>query len=277
MNDNEALVFDQVIGWIKSGELRLQAYSPATLKMLGRSNFDEDIVGLERMIMDDQALAVEVLRMANSPFYYAVSHVTTVRNAIVRLGIPTVKRIVILVLERSRYKSWFSDLNTLLIKLWTHVSMTAMSAQWLSHRLRLSGIEEICFLGGLLHDIGRLAIICAIDEMRKTRNIKQNLPVDALQELIADYHCPIGYEIMNRWEIPDIYCQIARDHRGQEFDADNLPLVVVRLANKCSLLMEEDNSAPWLLETPETQILNINETTLLELQKILGRHKAATA
>ena len=275
MNADEIFVFNQLVDWIKSGELRLQAYSPATQKMLGRSDFNEDVAGLERMIMDDQALVVEVLRTANSPFYYAISNVTTVRNAIVRLGVPTVKRIVIMVLERSRYKSWFPDLNHILIDLWVHVSTTAMSAQWLSHRLRLTGIEEICFLGGLLHDVGNLAIICAIDEMRKARHIGKSISAEVLEEFLADNHCRIGYEFMKRWEIPDIYCQIVRDHHKQEFATDNLPLVLVRLANNCSILPGEDISISQLLETPEAQTLNIDETVLLELQKIIVTHKTA--
>jgi HD-like signal output (HDOD) protein len=188
----------------------------------------------------------------------------------------TVKRIIIMVSERPRYRSWFPDLNKLLLQLWVHVSMTALSAQWLAQRLHLAGIQEICFLGGLMHDIGKVAIICAIDEMRKTRSIEKKTFDEALQELIEDNHCQIGYEIMKRWEIPDVYCQIARDHHKEEFAADDLPLMVVRIANKCSSLTE-NQPAEQLMESPESQTLNIDETTLLELQKILGIHKATTA
>ena len=276
MDDNEKLAFDQVINWIKSGKLRLPAYSPATLKLLDKNNFEADISSLERVILDDQVLAAEVLRTANSPFYCAASPITTVRNAIVRLGLQMVKRIVCMVSEHPRYRSWFPDLNNMLIKLWVHVSMTALSAQWLSQRLHMTGIQEICFLGGLLHDIGKVAIICAIDEMRKTRSIEKTTFQETLQEFVADNHCQIGYEIMKRWDIPDVYCYISRDHHNREFAADDLPLVIVRLADKCSSLIE-NTPASQLAETPEAQTLNIDEATLLDLQKILGMHIANTA
>jgi len=276
MDAKDRLAFDQVIDWIKSGKHRLTAYSPTTLKILGKSNFDADVAVLERMILDDQVLATEVLRVANSPFYCAASPITTVRNAIVRLGRQMVKRIVSLVSERPRYKSWYPDLNNMLIQLWTHVSMTALSAQWLSQRLHLNAIQEVCFLGGLLHDIGRLIIICAIDEMRKTRNIEKTVPIEILDEFITDNHCRVGYEIMKRWEIPDVYCLISRDHHEPEFSADDLPLTIVRLANSCSS-QTENIPASQLSETPEARALNIDEDALLELQKTLGMHKAMTA
>jgi len=277
MDDNDQPDFDNVIDWIKSGKLRLPAYTPATLKILGKNNFEADTAGLERMILDNQVLAVEVLRTANSPFYSSVSHITTVHTAIVRLGVDVVKRIVIMVSERTRYRSWFPDLNKIMVNLWMHVSTTAMSAQWLAQRMRMNSIQEICFLGGLLHDFGKLAIVCAIDEMRKTRSIEKTMSEEALHEFIAENHCHVGYDVMKRWDIPDVYCRIARDHHKEEFTTEELSLVLVRLANNSSKLITEDQSAQTLSETPEAQALNINENTLLELQKILGIHKANTA
>ena len=279
MDANEKLAFDKVIDWIMSGKLRLPAYSPTTLKILGRSNSDADITSLERMILEDQVLAVEVLRTANSPFYGSVSHITTVRSAIVRLGVEIVKQIVIMASERSRYRSWFPDLNKMLLHLWMHVSTTALSAQWLAQRLHMRNIHEVCFLGGLLHDFGKLAIICAIDEMRKTRSIEKPMSEEALQEFITDNHCQIGYEIMKRWEIPDVYCQIVRDHHNANFAAEDLSLVVVRLANNnTSLTNNEDAEEEQpLLKAPEAHALNIEEATLRELQKILGIYRANTA
>lgn len=274
MDAGTMFVSDQVNDMIMSGDLRLHAYSPVTLKVLfGMNSLDDDIDDLEQMIMDDQALVAEVLHMANSPFYYSISNVTTVRKAIVRLGMPMVKRIVIMVLERGRYRSWFSDLNTMLINLWTHVSTTAVSAQWLAQRLRLSGIEEVCFIGGLLHDIGKLAVICVIEEMRRKEHIGRIMSREALQEFITDNHCRIGYQIMKRWDIPDIYCMIAGTHHEQEFDAYNLPMVIVRLANNCSSLSEESMPISQLLETPEAQALDIDEPVLSELQKIIETYK----
>jgi len=273
MDENEKLDFDHIINWIRSGKLQLPAYSHAILKIHGMNEHNMDIARLEKMILEDQVLAVEVLRTANSPFYCTVSSITTIRNAIMRLGTQTIKRIIVLASERARYRSRFPDLHKMLIKLWMHVSMTALSAQWLAPRLCMSSLQEVCFLGGLLHDIGKLIIICAIDEMRKTGNIGKTLSNVALHEFIRENHCEIGYEIMKRWEIPDVYCRIARDHHKEDFSTDDLPLVIVRLANNSSSFANEDRAVVLLAEAPEGQALNIEKATLRELQKTLGMHK----
>ena len=130
---------------------------------------------------------------------------------------------------------------------------------------------------GLLHDMGKLINLCAIDEMRKTGSMGKTIPDEALQEFIMDNHCQIGYETMKRWEIPDVYCQIARDHNRLEFATEDQALVIVRLANNSSLLLNEEEMVPFLSVTSEVQALDIEETTLLELQKTLGIHKETAA
>jgi putative nucleotidyltransferase with HDIG domain len=272
MDDNEKLDFDRIIDWIRSGKLQLSADSPTILKIHGMNEHNIDVVHLEQMILDDQVLAMEVLRTANSPFYCNTALITTVRSAIMRLGTQTIKRIIILSLERARYRSRFQDLHEMLIKLWLHVSMTALSAQWLAQRLCLSSLE-VCFLGGLMHDIGKLVIICVIEEMRKTGSVGKTMSGEALQEFIKNNHCSIGYEIMQRWEIPDVYCRIARDHHKEEFSAEDLPLLIVRLANNSSSLSNEDLAVALLAETPERKALSIEDSVLRELQETLSVHK----
>ncbi|MDR0843232.1 MAG: HDOD domain-containing protein [Acidobacteriota bacterium] len=281
MEASDKYVFDRVIGWIKSGRLQLPVYSPTTIKMQQyMDDYSGDIAAVEELISSDQVLAVEVLRAANSPFYRTISSIDTIRNAIVRLGMQQLRRLVILVSERTRYSSRYPDLHKLMFLLWQHVSATALSAQWLSQRLRLTGIRDVCFLGGLLHDIGKLVILKAIDEMRKAEEFKTVLSDGALAEFIAANHCQIGYEVLKRWEIPDVYCQIGRDHHRPEIPVDDLPLAIVRLANNSSLLLfgdSADAARPFLVETPEATLLKVDEDLLVELQETLEEHRTVAA
>ena len=277
----DEFAFDHVIGWIKSGRLKLPVYSSTTLKIQQyMDDYDGDIAAIEKLIMSDQVLSVEVLRAANSPFYRTITTIDTIRNAIVRLGMQQLRRIVILVSERARYRSQYPDLHRLLVLLWQHVSTTALSAQWLSTRLRLTGIREVCFLGGLLHDIGKLVILRTIDEVRKIEDPNTVLSTEVLQEFISSSHCQIGYEVMKLWEIPDIYCQIARDHHKLDIPTDDLPQAIVRLANSGSLLLfkeDLDDSLANLAKTPAARLLQVDEDLLLELQETLEEHRATAA
>jgi len=278
---NDRAAFERLIGWIKSGRLQLPVYSPATMRIQQYlDDYAGDISAIEDLISSDQVLAVEVLRAANSPFYCTIATIDTIRNAIVRLGMQQVRRIVVLVSERRRYRSQYPDLDGLLVGLWEHVSATALSAQWLSQRLRLTGIREVCFLGGLLHDIGKLVILRAVDEMRRKGEAGTPPSPEKFREFISASHCQIGYDVLKRWEIPDIYCLVARDHQKQGVPADDLTLAIVRLANTGSLRVFEgadEDSLLRLTKTPEAKRLGVDGDLLLELRETLEGHKAAAA
>jgi HD-like signal output (HDOD) protein len=280
MPHNDSLL-DQIVRLIESGRLGLPAYDPVVLRLQKAvANQSEDIDEIEQLIVKDQALAAEVLRASNSPFYCALSPVRSIRNAIVRLGIQQIRRLVILVSERTKYKAHHPTLYSLLIELWKHASTTALAAQWLSKRLHSTGIEEICFLGGLLHDIGKLAILRATDELIKKEKVKQLPPIETLNEILLTAHCRLGYNLLQGWNIPGIYCQIARDHHNEKIPPGELPLAIVRLANEGSRKLGlglDPNPSLDLAETLEARLLNVDEELLSELQVMIEDHISIAA
>ena len=274
MQENCPLL-DRVINLIDSGNLKLPVYDPIALKLQEAiANKNEDVLEIEQLILSDQAAAAEVLRAANSPFFCGLSPVRTIRNAIVRLGTQQMRRLVILVFERAKYQAHHPDLHALLKELWRHASTTALASQWLSKRLRSTGIEEICFIGGLLHDIGKLIILRAIDEITKSDRDESPIRRNTLDEMLQAAHCQLGYRLLASWNVPEIYCQIARDHHSEDLSGD-LPLAIVRLANEGSRKLGlglDPNPSIILSETAEAGLLQADETLLTELLAMIEEH-----
>jgi len=274
-------LLDRIIQLIESGRLSLPVYSPAALKMQEFvANKIEDIGEIEDLILGDQALAAEVLRAANSPFFCGLSPVRTVRNAIIRLGTQQMRRLVILVSERTKYRANHPELHRMLVELWRHASTTALAAQWLSKRLQSTGIEEICFLGGLMHDIGKLIILRALDKIIQEDDSELPLSPDLLYETLQTAHCQLGHKLLQKWNVPEIYCQIARDHHCHDLPVGDLPLTIVRLANEGSRKLGlglDPNPSLVLVATPEANLLKIGGILLAELEAMLVEHLTVAA
>jgi HD-like signal output (HDOD) protein len=275
MQQHDSLL-DRISRLIDSEGFSLPVCDPVTLKLQKAiANKTEDIGEIESLIMSDQALAADVLRAANSPFFCGLSPVRTIRTAIVRLGTQQMRRLIILIAERAKYRARNPVLHGMLGDLWRHASTTSLAAQWLSKRLCLTGIEEICFLGGLLHDIGKLVILKAIDEIEKAESIELQTSPALLAEILQTAHCNLGYKMLQKWNIPEIYCQIARDHNIVTVHSEDLPLLIVRLANegsrKLGLGLHSNKSLDPIL-IPEANLLNVNAELLEELQDMLENH-----
>jgi putative nucleotidyltransferase with HDIG domain len=279
MQENSALL-DRIVRLIDCGRLNLPVYDPVALKLQQAiANKNEDLLEIEQLIMSDQVAAAEVLRAANSPFFCGLSPVRTIRNAIVRLGTQQMRRLVILVFERSKYQANHPDLHAMLMELWRHASTTALASQWLSKRLRSTGVEELCFIGGLLHDIGKLIILRAVDEIKKSDGDARPIPRETLIDILQMSHCELGHRLLVSWNVPDVYCQIARDHHSEDFSGD-LPLAIVRLANAGSRKLGlglDPNPSLVLSETMEAGMLKVGDTLLAELEAMIEEHLTIAA
>ena len=111
---------------------------------------------LARVILDDPALTAQVLKVANSTFYNPRgTKIKTISRAIVILGFDNIRRLV-LGLSVSRMFTLLPRWSVYR-RLWRHSMATALLARGLA---RADGFKdnEVAFVGGLLHDVGKLIL-----------------------------------------------------------------------------------------------------------------------
>ena len=88
-------------------------------------------------------------------------------------------------------------------------------------------------------------------------------------------NCQLGYSLLQKWNIPDIYCRIARDHNTEDISSGDLPLIIVRPANNSSRKLGPglDPKPSLTMEaTREAQLLGLGEVLLAELESMLQEH-----
>jgi HD-like signal output (HDOD) protein len=268
--DAQSSLIGMIDNFLKSKNVKLPAFNATAhriQKEIAKEEPDSRLI--EKLIVSDQSLTGEVLRVSNSSFYRGLTQVTTVRDAIIRLGIKEVSNIVTLVTLQHNFQSKNPSVQKIMGKLWRHSVGCAIGANWLAKQTGFQDLAHEAFVAGLLHDVGKLFILKVIDDLKASRNIA-NPPSDKLLvEVMHHLHTERGYALMVHWNLPEEYCQVARDHHIEDFDCNNVLIVLVRLANhmchKIGIGLWKDPSLV-LMATPEAKQLQLSEMDLARLE-----------
>jgi HD-like signal output (HDOD) protein len=266
----ESSLVGMIDHFVASKKVKLPAFNATALRIQKEvAKAEPDSRLIEKLIVSDQSLTGEVLSVSNSSFYKGLTQVATVRDAIIRMGNIEVSNIVSLVALQHNFQSKIPAMHKIMGKLWRHSVGCAIGANWLARQTGFQALAHETFIAGLLHDVGKLYVLKVVDDMKASREI-ENLPPDTvLDELMHQLHTEQGYALMAQWNLPEKYCQVARDHHLAEFDGSNFLLVLVRMANqvchKMGIGLIEDPSIV-LLETAEAAQLQLSEMDLARLE-----------
>jgi len=271
MTKSKAFV-DTVRTYIESEKLSLPIFDPVAMRVqLELIKKDPDVRKVEKIIIADQSLSSNILKVANSARFGGLVKTTTVRSAIVRLGTTEIGSIILLDMNRKNYRSNDPKIRVIMKKLWQHSVGCAFAAGWLSKRLDFGVMQNEAFFAGLFHDVGKLLILVVIERKKnKEKGIKinNNLLLGAMDLL----HPEQGAKLMERLGLPGASCLIAREHHQAALDRDNYLLVLVRMANyvchRMGIGIKNDENLD-LLATEEAEVLNLTAEDLEELQLFL--------
>jgi HD-like signal output (HDOD) protein len=253
------------------GDLQgLPVFRPVAVKLQQMlSSRDFNIEEIIKIICEDQSLTSQVLKVANSSFYSGLSSIGTIKDAIVRLGAQEVANLVMLASQSELYRSKNEYLNESMQKLWIHALACATGAKWLAKKTGYHNLVGESFMAGLLHDIGQLALLKALDSIFCSKESKAVFSDTLINEILASMHEEVGYRLMKSWSLPESYCSISANHHKNEFDGNDILLVIVRLSDRACKKTEKSvhpDASISLISSPEAQLLGIKEITLAELE-----------
>jgi HD-like signal output (HDOD) protein len=230
---------------------------------------EPDVSRIERLITGDQALTGEVLKTANSAFYRGLTKVSTVKAAIVRLGTAEIANIVMLATQHKHYTARDPRIKAMMQKLWRHAVGCAIGSQWAAREFGFKHLSREAFTAGLLHDVGKLLLFSVVETIQKETPVSLHSDEALLADIMKNFHTEHGNMLLRNWNLPDVYCTIARDHHLLEFDRNNYLLMIVRLVNqachKLGLGLVSDPDIV-LAATPEADQLGISEIPLARLE-----------
>jgi HD-like signal output (HDOD) protein len=229
---------------------------------------------LAELLSRDPMLTGSVLRLAQSPVYSGQSPVRSVRQAVVRLGLATMRDVVMEVamnLRIFRAPGFAAALEQL--------RRHSTSVAYLSRAVcRFASLEsELAFLCGLLHDVGIAASLVVLAEDPELRSIG----VEHVLAAIDEVHCEATGQLARLWKLPPETHVVLERHHTLRIDGHIHPLIAV-LAVAEELVVEAggavaltgESGVRFLLDqdgpgrlAAASEALRLNDKMLAELRR----------
>jgi putative nucleotidyltransferase with HDIG domain len=192
----------------------IPVFPQAAMRML--SLIRDPLVDIPRVVEAaslDPATAGLVMQLANSALFGSRTRLSTLSQAIMRLGFATTYKVVTTASLRPAFVS------PKLAGLWPHSLEVADLSQQLAFQTgRVDPAEA--YLAGLLHDVGRMALLSAplYDSARLEGLAGCGCPELYAEELLLrTNHAELGAQITAQWRLPEaMTCAIRLHHHPEK-------------------------------------------------------------
>jgi HD-like signal output (HDOD) protein len=201
-------------------------------------NPDTDLGSLSQLISRDASLAVRVLKIANSSFYSMPRKVETIQQAIVLLGYSTLRTMVV----AASLKDVFARFGLAERLLWEHAVGAGVAATLVAREVGGISRDE-AFLGGLVHDVGKLVMYAQAgkryQEVLQVVYANEKTAIEAERESFGFDHTEVGQLLLARWKLPErLSAAVGAHHvlaRAEAVDGGKPLAAVLQVADRMCL------------------------------------------
>lgn len=224
---------------------------------------ESDASQMAQLIQSDPSLAGHVMRIANSAAYTPMANLTSLQQAIARLGMTTISEIAISAVLNAKlfntpgYESYAEAT-------WQQALATSLWAKEIASHCNVN--VEVAFLAGLIHSIGRPAVLQTLIDVAAQRT----LPLDdeIVHQLEDKYWLAVSQMIVIRWRMPALVIETIQHLETPSTDKEAGQLAaVVNMARYAADAMLNDALAD---KFPQSCI-DIVEFELTDIQKLLTK------
>jgi len=214
----------------------LPAFPSIATKLLQlASDPNVDVNKLAGLLRSDASFSAEMLRRANSALYGLSSEVSSLRQAVMLLGLDQIKSLALALCIGSYLRS---ALNLApLRRCWRHSLTTAILAE----KSATPAQADIAYTAGILHDIGLFGLMVNYpNEYASMLVVAQENQFDLLatERALFDLdHCEAGAWLARQWKFPrGIEDVTLRHHIRPENDDLSMPAHIYRASAVASAL-----------------------------------------
>lgn len=228
----------------------------------------QDVPSMERIgeiISRDIGMTAKILQLVNSAFFGLARPINDPTEAVVYLGVSTIRYLALSVEVFSQYDSKVCR-EFSLDALAQHSWMTGALARRIGHLEQMDPkTVEQCFLSGLLHDIGQLVLASGLPDeysgviLRAKNENRQVWQVES--EILGATHADVGAYLLALWGLPNpIIEAVAMHHHPDRCAAPGFsPAIAVHVAD---VFMHEHHQVKTEAPVPELNIAYLEKLGL---------------
>ena len=179
---------------------------------------DSSTKDLYRVIQADQALTVNVLKMANSVFYGLPKRIGSLQHALTILGYVEVRNLVVMQAVFKSFKVVGGKGPMDIRPFWEHALTCALAAELIS-RAAGPGDQDL-YVAGLVHDIGKLVIYMALPEAYAELILEVGPYAHTMfameQRFFGMTHEETAQRVLRQWMFPESILEAVGCHHHPE-------------------------------------------------------------
>jgi putative nucleotidyltransferase with HDIG domain len=229
-------------------------------------NADVDLGELARTIEYDPGLTSNILRLANSAYFGCPRSISTMREAVVRLGMNTMFQLVVTSAAGPLMRKPIKGYDLPSGKLWEHSVAVAIGVQQLAATLGIKP-PDYTFTAALLHDVGKVVLGTFLEvdagpimDLAFEEQISFEV---AEQQVLGIDHAEIGAILLEDWNLPKYIVDVVRwHHQPEHFSGNTLVVDLVHVADNLSMLGGIGTGSDGLNYCPSEEVTEkLNITT----------------
>lgn len=187
------------------------------------SDKDVDLSEVAELVRIDESLSIAVLRCANSAAYGTPGREFNLRESIVRLGSETLTKLVLQQQVGRVVSRPCKAFDMSREAMWRNAIGGAVAAENLAKE-HCPDDRDICFVAGLLRDVGKLVLDQKYGE-RYADSVAEHLTgtttfVDAERLAFGTDHAEVGAALCEHWQLPDRIVRAVRYHHQPPAEGD---------------------------------------------------------
>lgn len=257
---------------------RLPAMPQILLELVGHCQTDEmRMAEVAALVAKDAALTARILGAANASSYHRAAQPVSLERALIALGSAMVRTLLISESVSQIFDN-FSQSNSVDLRgFWKHSMAAAAAARMIAVKIGYPHAEE-AYLAGLLHDVGRLALLAAFPEDYAPQFLARDDEAlcAAEQRALGLTHAEAGTWLIERWDLDSFLADSVRYHHEPAARLENAhPLIRIGFIVQQLSILDQDERMPEALGAlcgiGAADLASIRSDAAAEVEKAAGQ------